>query len=197
MTWRGPKSEAMASILTKPQPNALIKYIIQYHGIIPSSLLVKKYLLTDAPASRMHRRRILALEHPKRPCSRQILRPIILQDVPSRRDAAALAWTAYLRPIGTISAISAMVVIDVAGGLASFTSVTPKSSGFCQQQASINQLKFGIFLGIIDVNLRFIISYLRSSKLACVVGLQTPIVVSRQVVPTYLTYLPYDLRMVG
>ena len=45
MTSWGPKSEAMASILTNPQPNALMKYIIKYHGIIPSSILVKKYLL--------------------------------------------------------------------------------------------------------------------------------------------------------
>ena len=41
----------------------------------------------------------------------------------SHRDAAVLALTPYLRPIGTISAILAMVVIDIVGGLPSVTSV--------------------------------------------------------------------------
>ena len=69
-----------------------------------------------------------------------------------------------------------MVVIDVTGGLLSVTSVNPKSSVFC------------IFLCIIDVNLRIILSYVGSSKEACVVGLQTSIVVSSTYLDTYYTY---------
>jgi hypothetical protein len=61
-----------------------------------------------------------------------------------------------------------MVVLrDVAGGLPSVTSVIPNSSVLCQRQASFIQLNFSTFICIIDVNLRIILHYLRSSKLSC------------------------------
>ena len=47
---------------------------------------------------------------------------------------------------------------DVAGGLPSVTSVIPNSSVLCQRQASFIQLNFGIFICIIDVNLRIILN---------------------------------------
>ena len=61
-------------------------------------------------------------------------------------------------------ALVMVLVVDVAGGLQSVTSVIPNSSVLCQQQASFIQLNSGIFPCIIDVNLRIILHYLQSSK---------------------------------